>query len=521
MPRCHATANTDGYGACWPVHPGLQPDELLSSWLVRIARGNGLKLQSFCHMFWPGVELWTRDLDRSPPAEVLQTLAERTGVSPERIHEATLEAYQGRLFERHNPNGNNRWLMGLGLYHRTRRRHALQFCPRCLNDDGDQPYFRRHWRLSLATACPHHGLRLLDACPRCEAPVVLHRGELGCRQQVRPAPMTDCHVCGYDLRTAGSVAVTDTGLLAFEAGLLQAADTGWMAGSWNCYSHLFLAGAGQVLKLLGSRHPLLRGMGGKVWREVNGGSESKPFSPERGHGEGFDELRVGERHGCLHMANWLLTDWPERFVGFCRRERIYSSALLRDFPYAPFWYADVVKTHLYVVHAPWKADHPNAGHDSYALHVRSRSPENKQRTALLARLAFVRAHPWLWHRPKRLSLAMRQAGLYAAATHHSQIVPRCPVLIRQVLEEERVRVEKGETTANQRLLEWWQGRRFELMNNRRPEQGFRVSETARNHRTGLTRSAEWLRRHPKVQRCGHGNLGRGKYFKAATRPAHN
>ncbi|WP_341536102.1 TniQ family protein [Aeromonas veronii] len=38
----------------WPWRPRPQADELLSSWLRRIALGNSAKLHSFCHAVWPG-----------------------------------------------------------------------------------------------------------------------------------------------------------------------------------------------------------------------------------------------------------------------------------------------------------------------------------------------------------------------------------------------------------------------------------------------------------------------------------
>ena len=61
-----------------------------------------------------------------------------------------------------------------------------QVCPECLTGSD---HHRRLWDLSLMTACPVHGLRLVGDCPRC-------RRRLGWRERSASACM-----CGHDLRT--------------------------------------------------------------------------------------------------------------------------------------------------------------------------------------------------------------------------------------------------------------------------------------------------------------------------------
>ena len=59
----------------WPWRPRPQADELLSSWLRRIALGNSAKLHSFCHAVWPGLQIWNRDIDGQPLLALLCTFA--------------------------------------------------------------------------------------------------------------------------------------------------------------------------------------------------------------------------------------------------------------------------------------------------------------------------------------------------------------------------------------------------------------------------------------------------------------
>lgn len=41
-------------GSVWPVHLKPQVDELLSSWLTRLALAHGQTVASFTNLVWPG-----------------------------------------------------------------------------------------------------------------------------------------------------------------------------------------------------------------------------------------------------------------------------------------------------------------------------------------------------------------------------------------------------------------------------------------------------------------------------------
>jgi len=79
------------------------------------------------------------------------------------------------------------WINAAGIFHRTRRLHALQYCPECLSERG---CFARHWRLSFVVACDRHRCMLFDSCPRCDAPITPHRSH---------ASGLRCHVCSASL----------------------------------------------------------------------------------------------------------------------------------------------------------------------------------------------------------------------------------------------------------------------------------------------------------------------------------
>lgn len=116
----------------WTIRPKSKPDELLSSWLVRLADCNGLKLQTFCNMMCGRDRaIWNRDIDKLADPGLLAILAKGSGAGPERSFQTTLPAYKNTLYSDHNAYGNTQWIHPLGVYHRLRRGYGVQFCPKC------------------------------------------------------------------------------------------------------------------------------------------------------------------------------------------------------------------------------------------------------------------------------------------------------------------------------------------------------------------------------------------------------
>lgn len=329
-------------GRLWPVHLKPLPDELLSSWVVRLAAAHGLKLRTFCSLAWPKTQLWNRDLDKSATDAILSVLVEKTGTSAERVAATCLAAYEGTLYETHNPNGNTRWILPVGVYHQTRTRFGLLYCPRCLLEDPT-PYFRRVWRLACTTLCVHHKVQLRDRCPHCGAPVVFHRGDLGDRNKRIPDPVTLCHDCRDDLRE-GLIVAADPAELARERLIAEIIHRGWteIPGSGWIYSHLYFDVLRHLMRILtgGRRSARVRQA---ACRHVGIPEFTVPGGPR----EDVERLSLETRRAILHTALALLDDWPDGFVRLCEKNRIWSSTLLQDLRVAPFWYWKVVHEHLY------------------------------------------------------------------------------------------------------------------------------------------------------------------------------
>lgn len=316
----------------WPAHPHPYRDELLSSWLVRVAHANGLKVQSFCRLtFGNERQVWNRDIDRLAPLWLIEAMATRTGTTIERVWQTTLMAYRGKLFEQEKASGQLKWMLSLQMYHRKRLGHGMQFCPICLSEDVE-PYFRRAWRVALYTFCPKHNCMLLDRCPQCGQGVAYHRIELGHPREMSMEPLCICWACSFDYRQSKIEPVHKWNGRTFQSWekVLRIIDSGTPSSSRFDYD--MLAVLHQMAKLLSSN-----GAKQKLAEYVT--TRTGLAHPRMVTGKlSIESRELIDRHYIMGLAWWLIGRWPSRlWVAWTQRALKYNW-LMRDFSHAPSWY---------------------------------------------------------------------------------------------------------------------------------------------------------------------------------------
>ena len=189
----------------WPIHFKPLPDELLSSWLVRLAHSHGLKVQTFCNLiFGNRLQVWNRDIDRLAPEWLITELSDRTGTDMGQVIATTLQSYQGVIYHRYRASGTLSWIQSLKLHHRKFEGFGLQFCPECLAQD-EEPYFRKAWRVAFNTICTAHNCILHDRCPDCGYGVAFHRNDMRHAEYVATIALKECHHCGFDLSKSPTI----------------------------------------------------------------------------------------------------------------------------------------------------------------------------------------------------------------------------------------------------------------------------------------------------------------------------
>lgn len=330
-------------GELWPVHPHRFDDELLSSWIVRTAHANRIKVQTFTTLTLGRREgVWNRDIDRCASDVLLTELARRTGSSIEELRGGMLSGYEGILYEQHNPMGNSAWILPLGIYHRTRRDFGLQYCPLCLFADP-VPYFRKSWRLAFVTICDRHGNLLHDRCCHCGTPVIPFRNDLGKRTGYKIGDVVSCCRCGFDLRRAPATGPSgpDGKTIMALRSLVAFHDIGWWYQEGSALPLAFQYF--QVLRRLASFLTSPRGRRLARFVEEETGW-IMTFSDTRSK-QMFERRPIAERHQLLIVCMWLLDNWPDRFLRAATKADLKQSRLLLGEEW-PYWFEDVVRSGL-------------------------------------------------------------------------------------------------------------------------------------------------------------------------------
>ena len=292
----------------WAHRLAPLPGELLTSCLARNAHAHGSSPYRFLALFWPGDPVWNRDFDRDPgaltrggrrQADWITEIAAKLSVPTEAVEAATLRGLREVLAGGQTGTpGDTSLLLSAGVYHRTRLRHALQFCPDCLREGV--PHYRRAWRLGFVVGCEAHGGHpLRDACPHCDAPVVPHRS-LSLR-------LTDCHACDRLLTTARRMEDGNQqlprGVLSLQHALLSHTEggTGLPVGPWAdraAFDGVRALVAVSALRIVQA-----------ALRDALGLS-----APMIGEGRmRFEQARIEARVACLETVGAWLADWPRAF----------------------------------------------------------------------------------------------------------------------------------------------------------------------------------------------------------------
>ncbi|WP_071605110.1 TniQ family protein [Anaeroarcus burkinensis] len=324
----------------WPLHLPPQDNELLSSWLFRLSRTFDLKVQTFSHCSFPNYQLWNRDIDKNAPDGLLRILSDNTGLPFSTVKNTTLATYEGYLFSEPLSAGLSRWFLPLGIYHRTRKRLGLQFCPQCFTEDPI-PYYRRSWRIITSTLCPRHKIQLNDCCPNCKAPVVFFRIDYINRYSPTELDLTTCFNCGFDLRNAPSIPICNQSLLRFSSKLTRAQENGYvLVGKDLVYSVSYFLVIYQLLKLL-----LLDKYSIRLRNYVENKTKCYLNKEIISGNPRVNFLSLYQRQHGLFLISWLLKDWPINFLRSVTESGMTRSRLLKDMLSVPYWFDTVLSTH--------------------------------------------------------------------------------------------------------------------------------------------------------------------------------
>lgn len=310
---------------------------MLSCWLVRIAHGHDMKLQTFCRVaLGQGQAIWVRDIDREAADWLVRALSEHTGAGVRTIRHASLLAYKGKLYRRYRWSGQQNWILPLDMVDTSYQHHGMQFCPRCLLEDKI-PYFRKRWRVAFYTMCTKHQCMLHDRCPACGAPVVFHRREMGKFSIVDAGIITQCHACDFDLRKSKVESPSIYDESAYQTWLPALRMLEGLEGDYACYDVGIFSVLHQLCKIL-STHYLHVHLRQYVSEKI--GAPIIAFHPKH---KSIESYSLEDRHVVIQLAMWLLAEPEVRIIEAWRDKAVRYNLLKRDFKPRPQWYRDIVE----------------------------------------------------------------------------------------------------------------------------------------------------------------------------------
>lgn len=280
------------------------PDELLSSWICRIAAGNTLIIRQFTRSVWPDISIWTRDIDLFAPEKIIQTLAHRCEIDYPTAFSTTLRSYIG-IITPYGGEGLTQFITPIGVYHRIRKDPGQQWCPQCFIED-ETPYWRRSWRLAFNTVCLKHGLVLADRCQDCGTPISPHRS-LNFRCFV-----CEAHFSDHPQQSAKSVVLQLQGQINYVINGLCGDSFPFSFG--NSHPLTFFRILSTLLRMLSS-NPRAHRLRRVIEKHRDLIQMPKPVFT---NGNRFEDLGVNSRQLVMERLYYLINGWPWMFIGYCQ-----------------------------------------------------------------------------------------------------------------------------------------------------------------------------------------------------------
>lgn len=240
----YITRYTDLSGKKFLLHPHPQKNELLSSWLVRVALAHQTMPWSFMNMHFPEYKniVFSRDVDIWAPDQFIDKLAWKSRLNSKDIFNMTLRSYEGYLLERIRVNGPNFFISSIIPRKRRNVGYGQKYCPQCL---AEYPvYFRKEWRLSFYSVCLEHNCRMVDRCQYCRIPIAFYKFK-------RENGFDRCYNCGKLLSKGDRGNVASNEELACVKRLIKILQDGYIViDEKPIYSMAFFEGFHQISKIV-------------------------------------------------------------------------------------------------------------------------------------------------------------------------------------------------------------------------------------------------------------------------------
>lgn len=318
-----------------------EPDELLSSWLFRLAWRNAEKIHTFRTRFWHKTGApWSRNINLPIDTQFFQNIANLAQTNCEQLYPHTLLSLEGILFDKVKKSGKVDGILASRhyAYGNNRAHHSLQYCPECIQEQTIV-HFKRTSMITYLVGCPRHRSVYRDTCYQCGHPVRIHLSDSGQKYLPRINPVSFCHYCGSPWTHAPRQELPE---LTDEFWVLQekskeALHTNWLqlSDGNQLYALSFFNGLRHIIRYI-MNDTYTASLREIIAKEL--GLLPLGFA-QNGYQGRMDSLSIGDRITMMRYVSWLLAEWPLRFNWALRKSGISYSYLCTYRDDLPYWLA--------------------------------------------------------------------------------------------------------------------------------------------------------------------------------------
>jgi hypothetical protein len=258
-------------------------------------------------------------------------------------------------------SSRNFWFTPISTYqdlgtHKT----TYSICPKCLSSDEENPYFRKHWRLSFHTVCEKCETNLIDCCPNCGSSINYLIIEKGRKGQIPIFPITYCWKCLFDLKQSPIDKANMTNV-QMQIKLKSLYEEGYDLSHNIQYSHLYFIVLKKIISLLNKTNsPQLV----KLQELICEKTGLEFIEPKNGRHFPFELMKVEVRRNLVYKAFWLLEEWPTRFRNLTFQSELRSKFFTDDFREIPYWFkSELINNKL--VYSEWRKYFPEYTYSSF------------------------------------------------------------------------------------------------------------------------------------------------------------
>lgn len=301
-------------------------DEALSSWLTRVSYGHGLQRSILLRLMGLECKSYTDwNIERYIDNEQINILAKYTNSQQAEIRNSTVKYYENSLFDASGktPYTSRLWLV------KTRRvvksssvlsHSGTLYCPSCFSRTGSPVYYKRDWQLIVSLVCLDCQCYLRECCPHCKnGPSRMNSLDiLDCKKTIDDYLLT-CNSCD------NNISHCDPEPAPVHIIQLQRKINKYLRGNQiKCTSLDYFKGLHKISSLL------LKQIEGNPFNDLIEDvfalygikcTRLQKISLR------LQDLAVKKQADIFYIADQLLKDWPNPFLGLVRKRNLQLRAL--------------------------------------------------------------------------------------------------------------------------------------------------------------------------------------------------